>query len=50
VLALCYFWLRGLGWSGGVLALGLLALGSVASLLIAYAFHVGVERRFIARR
>jgi peptidoglycan/LPS O-acetylase OafA/YrhL len=49
VLALCYFQLRGLGWSGGGLSLALLSVGSLASLLVAYAFHVAVERRFIRR-
>lgn len=50
VLAVCYFWLRSIDCSGVTLALGLLALGSTASLVAAYAFHVAVERRFIYRR
>jgi hypothetical protein len=50
VLAGCFFALQGLGWSGGVQALALLVVGSVASLVVAYAFHVAIERRFIVRR
>lgn len=50
VLAGCFFALQGLGWSGGAQALALLVVGSVASLVVAYAFHVAIERRFIVRR
>jgi peptidoglycan/LPS O-acetylase OafA/YrhL len=50
VLAGCFFALRGLGWSGGAQALALLVVGSITSLVVAYAFHVAIERRFIARR
>lgn len=50
VLALCYFWLQHLGWSGGVRALALLGLGSSLSLVVAYAFHLGVERPFMLKR
>jgi peptidoglycan/LPS O-acetylase OafA/YrhL len=50
VLAGCFFALRRLGWSGGVQAVAVLVVGSTASLIVAYAFHVAIERRFIARR
>lgn len=50
VLACCFFGLRRLGWSGTALALALPIVGSCASLVIAYAFHLAVERRFIVRR
>ena len=50
VLALCYLGLRGLGLAAGTLALALLGLGSLASLFVAYAFYLGVERHFIRRR
>ncbi len=50
VLALGYFALRPLGLSTATLALMLLTLGAVVSLLVAYAFHVVIERRFIQRR
>jgi len=50
VLALCYFELQRRQWSGGALALALLVVGSLASLVVAYAFHVAIERRFIVPR
>ena len=50
VLAGCFFALQGLGWSGGAQAVALLVVGSTASLVVAYAFHVAIERRFIVRR
>jgi len=50
VLALVYFALRPLGWSPGQLSLALLLFGALASLIVAYAFHVAIERRFIVKR
>ena len=50
VLAGCFFAVQRLGWSGGAQALALLVVGSTASLVVAYAFHVAIERRFIVRR
>jgi peptidoglycan/LPS O-acetylase OafA/YrhL len=50
VLALCYFGLKELAWSGPTRALALAGGGGLASLALAYAFHVLIERRFIVRR
>jgi peptidoglycan/LPS O-acetylase OafA/YrhL len=50
VLALCYFALRPLHWPPIASMLALALLGVPASLLVAYAFHLGVERRFIRVR
>jgi len=50
VLALCYFALRPLPWPPIVSALSLSLLGVPASLLVAYVFHLGIERRFIRTR
>jgi len=50
VLALLYFALHPLGWSPAQLALVLLGCGTLASLVVAYAFHVVIERRFIVKR
>jgi peptidoglycan/LPS O-acetylase OafA/YrhL len=50
VLALCYFFLRDFGWSVGVRSLALLGAGSVLSLVVAYGFHLLVERPFLLRR
>ncbi|HXK20172.1 MAG TPA: acyltransferase [Polyangiaceae bacterium] len=49
VLALCYFGLRGLKLSGASLMLGLPLLGGLASLVVAYAFHLVFERPFMKR-
>jgi peptidoglycan/LPS O-acetylase OafA/YrhL len=50
VLALLFFYLRGFGWPQAQLTLVLLAAGTTLSLLVAYAFHVVIERRFIVKR
>jgi peptidoglycan/LPS O-acetylase OafA/YrhL len=50
VLALCYFALSPLRLGGPALAITLTTAGAVLSLGVAYAFHVAVERPFIARR
>jgi len=50
VLALGYFALKPLGLPAPVAAFALLTLGGSASLAVAYAFHVGVERRFMLQR
>ena len=50
VLALCHLFLRDFGLSPGVRSLALLGLGSAVSLVVAYAFHLGVERPFMVRR
>ena len=50
VLAVIYFALRPLGFSASTLSLVLLAAGALSSLVVAYAFHVAIERRFIAKR
>jgi peptidoglycan/LPS O-acetylase OafA/YrhL len=50
VLAIIYFALRPLGLPASQLSLLLLAAGALASLLVAYAFHVAIERRFIVKR
>jgi peptidoglycan/LPS O-acetylase OafA/YrhL len=50
LLALGYFALRPLALSGPVLALVLLVAGAAASIVVAYGFHVAVERPFIRRR
>jgi peptidoglycan/LPS O-acetylase OafA/YrhL len=47
VLALCYFALAPLNLPPAVLSLSLLALGSTASLVVAFAFYQAVERHFI---
>jgi peptidoglycan/LPS O-acetylase OafA/YrhL len=47
ILALCYFGLRPLEAKPPLLVLGMLLLGTPASLLFAYGFHLGVERRFM---
>jgi peptidoglycan/LPS O-acetylase OafA/YrhL len=48
VVALCYFTLRH-RFAGPQLALALLAASFPTSLVLAYGFHVAVERRFIRR-
>jgi peptidoglycan/LPS O-acetylase OafA/YrhL len=50
VLALLFFWLRRFGWPQPHLTLMLLATGMTLSLLVAYVFHVAIERRFIVKR
>jgi peptidoglycan/LPS O-acetylase OafA/YrhL len=50
ILALSYIWLRPHGWPQWQLTLVLLGLGGLASLVVAYAFHVAIERRFIQKR
>lgn len=47
VLALVYFAVRPLRLGAPLSALALLTLGGAASLLVAYVFHVTVERRFM---
>lgn len=49
LLALGYFGLRQLGVSGASFTLSLALLGSLVSLLVAYGFHVVVERPFMKR-
>lgn len=49
ILALVYFALRPLGLAAPLGALLLLVLGGAASVLVAHAFHVAVERRFMQR-
>ncbi len=49
VLALSYFGLRRLGVSGAGFTLSLAVLGSLASLVVAYGFHLLVERPFMKR-
>jgi peptidoglycan/LPS O-acetylase OafA/YrhL len=50
VLALCYFGLRELHWSGPCRALALAGGGGALCVALAYAFHVAIERRFIVQR
>jgi peptidoglycan/LPS O-acetylase OafA/YrhL len=50
VLALCYVGLAPLQLAPIPLALALLVVGSIASLLVAYAFFLLVERRFLLER
>jgi peptidoglycan/LPS O-acetylase OafA/YrhL len=50
VLALVFFALRPIGLSAPSLTLALVTLGGAASLAVAYAFYLAVERRFIVRR
>jgi peptidoglycan/LPS O-acetylase OafA/YrhL len=47
VLALCYFAVRPLQAKPPLLALAMLTLGPLASLLVAYGFHLAIERRFM---
>jgi peptidoglycan/LPS O-acetylase OafA/YrhL len=49
VVALCYFTLQTRGLSPSSLALVLLVVCLPASLLVAYGFHLVIERRFIRR-
>jgi peptidoglycan/LPS O-acetylase OafA/YrhL len=50
VLAICYFALRDMALGPGVRSLVLLTLGSILSLIVAYAFHRAIERRFMLQR
>jgi peptidoglycan/LPS O-acetylase OafA/YrhL len=50
VLAVCYFALLPLGLSPRALTLALLVVGTLASLAVAYVFHLAIERRFIHQR
>jgi len=50
VLALCYFALRPFALPPLVATLALAVLGSLSSVLVAYVFHLGIERRFIHSR
>jgi peptidoglycan/LPS O-acetylase OafA/YrhL len=49
VVAVCYSWLQGRALSPSSLALLLLVTSFVASLIVAYAFFLTIERRFIRR-
>jgi len=50
VVALCYFALVPLRWAPGPFALLLLGVSSVASLTVAYIFHLAFERPFMVQR